>query len=328
MPCVRTPQGGSRSAAIAAFQDKTASAVDQDLEDHENGVVPLASLREAQSRNCKERREAWLSAALREDEQCRVQSDASQGEADCGLCNAVSGVGKTAVCHVYGTLNSKLHRGGVGRAIPDCTVTAPVSGVKASAFALSVGATVQIHSLVNAQELNGLEGVLVEYDASKQRWRVWVAGGRTVGIKGANLIMVCEPLRFASSDLESINLAAPSPPVSNEAPATGYAHTPHSASSISFMSGGRLYVRARAGEVKELAGSGCAEEDLLDEEEVKQQQENVKQEEQEQEEEQEGPGEEEELSRSEREIMKMGRRVEKVLASFSLPDSEDKVIPL
>jgi hypothetical protein len=322
MPCVRTPQGGSWSAATsAAFPDKTASAVDQDLEAHdpklerETGAVPLASLREVLNRNRKERREAERRlAALREEEHCLV--DAAPGEADCGMWSkAVSGVGKTAVCHVYGTLNSKLHLGGVGRAIPDCIVNAAVSGVEETAVALSVGTTVQIHSLVKAQELNGLEGVLLEYDASTQRWRVWVAGGRTVGIRGANLIKVCEHIRFASSDL-----AAPSPPVSHEAPATGYAHTPHSASSMSFMSAGRLYLRAKAREVKQLAGSSCAEEDVVDEEQVKQ-------EEQEEQERQGGPGEAEQLSRSEREILKMGRRVDKLLASFSLPDSENTVSP-
>lgn len=310
MPCVRTPQGG-RCSTGDAFRDKTANAVDKDME-RENGAVkqPLASLRGALSRNRKEHREAERRlAALHEEEHCRVDAAPGEpGEADCELWSKV-------VYDLYGTLNSKLHLGGVGRAIPDCTVTAAVSGVKETAVALSVGTTVKIHSLVKAQELNGLEGVLLEYDASKQRWRVWVAGGRTVGIRGANLIKVYEPIRFASSDL-----AAPSPPVSHEAPSTGYAHTPQSASSISFMSGGRLYLRAKAKEVKELAGSGCAEEDVVDEEEVKQEEER-------QEEEQGGAGEEEQLSRSERKIMKMGRRVDKLLASFSLPDSDDTVSP-
>jgi hypothetical protein len=289
--------------------------------ERETGAVPLANLREAPSRNHKEHREAERRfAALDRFSNAMLPAPGEPGVADCGMWSkAVSGVGNTAVCHVYGTLHSKLHLGGVGRAIPDCTVAAALSGVKETAVVLSVGTTVQIHSLVKARELNGLEGVLLEYDASKQRWRVWVAGGRTVGIRGANLIKVCEHVRFSSSDL-----AAPSPPVSHEAPATGYAHTPHSASSISFMSGGRLYLRAKAREVKELAGSSCAEEDVVDEQEVKQEEQGDEQGEQE---EHGGPGEAEQLSRSEREIMKMGRRVDKLLASFSLPDSEDTVSP-
>jgi hypothetical protein len=56
----------------------------------------------------------------------------------------------------------------------------------------SVGARVQIHSLLRTPEHNGAEGEVVEFDASTGRWRVRLAGpdGRELALKASNLAVL------------------------------------------------------------------------------------------------------------------------------------------
>ena len=58
--------------------------------------------------------------------------------------------------------------------------------------ALSVGARVQLHSLLRAPEHNGAEGEVVEFDASTGRWRVRLAGpdGRELALRASNLAVL------------------------------------------------------------------------------------------------------------------------------------------
>ena len=55
----------------------------------------------------------------------------------------------------------------------------------------SVGARVQLHSLLRTPEHNGAEGEVVEFDASTGRWRVRLEpGGRELALKAGNLAVV------------------------------------------------------------------------------------------------------------------------------------------
>ena len=56
----------------------------------------------------------------------------------------------------------------------------------------SVGARVQLHSLLRTPEHNGAEGEVVEFDASTGRWRVRLAGpdGRELALKASNLAVL------------------------------------------------------------------------------------------------------------------------------------------
>ena len=55
--------------------------------------------------------------------------------------------------------------------------------------ALSVGARVQLHSLLRTPKHNDAEGEVVEFDASTVRWRVQLAGpdGRELALRACNL---------------------------------------------------------------------------------------------------------------------------------------------
>ena len=56
----------------------------------------------------------------------------------------------------------------------------------------SVGARVQLHSLLRTPEHNGAEGEVVEFDASTGRWRVRLAGpdGRELALRASNLAVL------------------------------------------------------------------------------------------------------------------------------------------
>ena len=71
-------------------------------------------------------------------------------------------------------------------AAPDASAGVGDDGV------LSVGARVQLHSLLRAPERNGAEGEVVEFDASRGRWRVRLAGpdGHELALKASNLAVL------------------------------------------------------------------------------------------------------------------------------------------
>ena len=54
----------------------------------------------------------------------------------------------------------------------------------------SVGARVQLHSLLRTPEHNGAEGEVVEFDASTGRWRVLLADGRELALRASNLAVL------------------------------------------------------------------------------------------------------------------------------------------
>ena len=56
----------------------------------------------------------------------------------------------------------------------------------------SVGARVQLHSLLRTPEHNGAEGEVVDFDASTGRWRVRLAGpdGRELALRASNLAVL------------------------------------------------------------------------------------------------------------------------------------------
>ena len=56
----------------------------------------------------------------------------------------------------------------------------------------SVGARVQLHSLLRTPEHNGAEGEVVEFDASTGRWRVRLAepDGRELALRASNLVVL------------------------------------------------------------------------------------------------------------------------------------------
>ena len=85
------------------------------------------------------------------------------------------------------------HRARVGaRQVTGAVMSEAVDPSRRDDGAPSVGARVQLHSLLRTPEHNGAEGEVVEFDASTGRWRVRLAGpdGRELALRASNLAVL------------------------------------------------------------------------------------------------------------------------------------------